>query len=256
MSRLGIFVYGLICYAVALVVFAYAMGFIGGFFTPTTLDGPPNLPLAAALVIDIGLIVVFSLQHSIMARSGFKRWWTHIVPEAAERSTYVLASSLALGALFVLWEPIGGVVWQLPDGAARRAVIGLYIFGWALLFFTTFLIDHFDLFGLKQVWRRLTGKQYRAPRFFTPSLYKLVRHPLYIGWLTIFWAAPTMTVSHLLFALLTSVYILVAIRFEENDLVDAFGAEYIAYRERTPMLVPRLSDPKRTGATGKSQVGA
>ena len=121
---------------------------------------------------------------------------------------------------------------------------------------TTFLIDHFDLFGLKQVWRRLTGKQYRAPRFFTPSLYKLVRHPLYIGWLTIFWAAPTMTISHLLFALLTSVYILVAIRFEENDLVEAFGADYIAYRERTPMLVPRLPDPKQAAAAGKSQVRA
>jgi protein-S-isoprenylcysteine O-methyltransferase Ste14 len=256
MARFGIFVYGMVCYAVSLVVFVYAMGFIGGFLTPTTLDGPPNFPLAAALMIDIGLLVVFSLQHSIMARPGFKRWWTHIVPEAAERSTYVLASSLALGAMFVLWEPIGGVVWQLSDGLARRAVIGLYMFGWALLFYTTFLIDHFDLFGLKQVLRFLTGKQYRAPRFFTPSLYKLVRHPLYIGWLIIFWAAPIMTISHLLFALLTTAYILVAIRLEENDLVDAFGADYIAYRERTPMLVPRLSDPKRAATAAKSRVGA
>jgi methanethiol S-methyltransferase len=256
MARFGIFLYGTVCYAVSLVVFVYAMGFIGGFLTPTTLDGPPDFPLAAALMIDIGLLVVFSLQHSIMARPGFKRWWTQIVPEAAERSTYVLASSLALGAMFVLWEPIGGVVWQLSDGPARRAVVGLYIFGWAMLFFTTFLIDHFDLFGLKQVWRRLTGKQYRAPRFFTPSLYKLVRHPLYIGWLIIFWAAPIMTISHLLFALLTTAYILVAIRLEENDLVDAFGADYIAYRERTPMLVPRLSDPKRAATAAKSRVGA
>jgi methanethiol S-methyltransferase len=245
MSRFGIFIYGLLCYAVSLGVFVYAMGFIGGFFTPTTLDGLPTRSLVPSLLIDISLLVVFSLQHSVMARPAFKRLWTRLVPQAAERSTYVLASSIALGAVFVLWAPIGGVVWQL-SGAARQVMVGLYIFGWALLFYTTFLIDHFDLFGLKQVWRRLTGKQYRAPRFFTPSLYKLVRHPLYIGWLTVFWAAPTMTASHLLFALLTTVYILAAIRLEEKDLVDAFGEEYIAYRKRTPMLVPRLSAPKDT----------
>jgi protein-S-isoprenylcysteine O-methyltransferase Ste14 len=151
----------------------------------------------------------------------------------------VLASSLALAALLALWAPIGGVVWQ-TEGAWRVAIIGLYAFGWLLLFYTTFLIDHFDLFGLKQVWRHLTGKNYRPPQFGSPSLYKLVRHPLYIGWLTIFWAAPTMTVSHLIFALVTTVYILVAIGFEERDLASAFGDEYTRYRERTPMLVPRL----------------
>jgi protein-S-isoprenylcysteine O-methyltransferase Ste14 len=163
-----------------------------------------------------------------------------IVPEAAERSTYVLLSSLALAALYVCWEPIRGVVWSVPEGIARNSVIGLYLLGWLLLLYTTFLIDHFDLFGLKQVWRRLSNKAYRAPVFRTPSLYKLVRHPLYIGWLTIFWAAPTMTVAHLIFALATTAYILIAIRLEERDLVSAFGDVYVDYRARTPMLIPRL----------------
>jgi protein-S-isoprenylcysteine O-methyltransferase Ste14 len=240
MSRIAIFLYGLICYGLFLGVFVYAIGFIGGFFTPTMLDGVPDRPLGEALAIDLGLLALFAIQHSVMARPAFKRWWTRIVPESAERSTYVLASSLALVAMFALWEPIGGVVWSFPEGAIRTAIIGLYAFGWLLLLYTTFLIDHFDLFGLAQVWRRLTGKEYRPPQFRTPSLYRLVRHPLYIGWLTIFWAAPTMTVAHLVFALMTTAYILIAIQLEERDLVDAFGSEYVAYRERTPMLIPRL----------------
>ena len=251
MSRTAIFVYGVLCYALCLVAFVYAMGFIGGFLTPTMLDAPAQRPLGTALAVDVALLVAFALQHSIMARPAFKRWWTRIVPEAAERSTYVLASSIAVGALFTFWEPIGGVVWQ-TDGAVRTAITGLYLFGWALLLYVTFLIDHFDLFGLKQVWRTLTGREYRPPQFYTPSLYKLVRHPLYIGWLTIFWAAPTMTVSHLVFALVTTAYILFAIRLEERDLVAAFGADYVAYRARTPMLVPRLPASERTELAPKS----
>lgn len=252
MSRFGIFVYGVLCYALCLVAFVYAIGFIGGFLTPTLLDGPPQRSLGAALGIDMALLTAFALQHSIMARPAFKRWWTRIVPESAERSTYVLASSIAVGALFAFWEPIGGVVWQ-AEGAVRSTMIGVYLFGWVLLLYVTFLIDHFDLFGLKQVWRKLTAQEYRAPRFYTPSLYKLVRHPLYIGWLTIFWAAPTMTVSHLVFALVTTAYILFAIRLEERDLVSAFGADYVAYRSRTPMLVPRLVASGRTAAAAKQQ---
>ncbi|HEY6825058.1 MAG TPA: hypothetical protein VI195_11495 [Steroidobacteraceae bacterium] len=252
MSRIGIFVYGVLCYALCLVAFVYAIGFIGGFFTPTMLDGPAQRPLGAAFTVDFALLVAFALQHSIMARPAFKRWWTDIVPEAAERSTYVLASSIAVGALFAFWEPMGGVVWQAA-GAVRTAVIGVYLFGWALLLYVTFLIDHFDLFGLKQVWHRLTGKKYRPPQFYTPSLYKLVRHPLYIGWLAIFWAAPTMTVSHLVFALVTTAYILFAIRLEERDLVLAFGADYVAYRARTPMLVPQLPVLGTGGVAAKSR---
>ena len=253
MSRVVVFVYGLICYAISLGVFVYGMGFIVGLLTPTTLDGVPDRPLTAALGIDLGLLAVFALQHSGMARPAFKRWWTRIVPEAAERSSYLLVSSLALGALFVFWAPIGGIVWQAPAGIARAAVIGLYLFGWLLLLYTTFLIDHFDLFGLTQVWRHLTREPYRPPQFHTPSLYKLVRDPLYIGWLTIFWAAPTMTVSHLVFAVATTAYILIAIRFEERDLVSAFGERYTTYRERTPMLMPRLAARDRGAVVPENQ---
>jgi protein-S-isoprenylcysteine O-methyltransferase Ste14 len=240
MSRIGIFAYGILSYLVFLAVFLYGIGFIGGFLTPTRLDGVPTSSLAHALTVDLSLLAAFALQHSGMARPGFKLWWKRFVPEAAERSTYVLLSSLALVALYIFWQPIGGVVWSVPEGLARDLVIGLYLLGWLLLLYTTFLIDHFDLFGLKQVWRRLYNKAYRAPVFRTPSLYKLVRHPLYIGWLTIFWAAPTMTVAHLIFALATTAYILIAIRLEERDLVSAFGNVYEDYRARTPMLIPRL----------------
>ena len=255
MSRVGIFVYGVLCYAVALVIFVYGFGFIGGFLTPTMLDGPAHRPLVEALAIDLGLLLAFSLQHSGMARPAFKQWWTRIVPEAAERSTYVLVSSLAMIALFVYWEPIGGVIWDVGSGSARTALITLYSLGWGLLLYTTFLIDHFDLFGLTQVWRRLREKTYRAPQFRTPSLYKLVRHPLYIGWLVIFWAAPVMTAAHLVFAVLTTVYILVAIPLEERDLADAFGDTYVAYKRRTPMLVPRLW-PARSIRNAASPAGS
>lgn len=247
MSRTAIFLYGVISYAVFTAVTAYGVGFIGGFFTPTTLDGAPTHTLGESLRVDIGLLALFAIQHSGMARPAFKRWLTRFVPEAAERSTYVLMSSLALIALYVWWRPIGATVWAL-DGAARIAVIGLYLFGWALLFYTTFLIDHFDLFGLRQVWRRLADKPYEPPKFRTPTLYKLVRHPLYVGWLTIFWSATVMTYAHLLFALGTTAYILIAIQLEERDLVKAHGESYEAYRRRTPMLVPKLWFQKRSRA--------
>jgi methanethiol S-methyltransferase len=240
MSRIVIFLYGTLSYLIGLVSFVYGLGFIGGFVTPTALDAAPTRPLGHALGVDLGLIAAFAVQHSGMARPSFKRWWTRFVPESIERSTYVLVSSLAMAAIYILWQPIGGVVWSAGRGAARDAVIGLYLFGWALLFYSTFLIDHFDLLGLKQVWRRLRGKDYVAPQFHTPSLYKLVRHPLYIGWLIIFWVAPVMTIAHFIFALMTTVYILVAIRFEERDLVQAFGEEYVSYRSQTGMLVPKI----------------
>jgi methanethiol S-methyltransferase len=242
-SRITVFIYGVVCYAVAMAVLLYAFGFIGGFLTPTTLDAPAREPLWAAPAVDLALLLVFAVQHSGMARPAFKQWWTRIVPEAAERSTYLLASSIAFGALMVLWQPIGGVVWHVASGAGRAAMLALYLCGWLLLLYSTFLIDHFDLFGLKQVWRLFRGRSYRPPQFHTPSLYKVVRHPLYIGWLTLIWAAPTMSFAHLVFAVATTVYILIAIQFEERDLVDAFGETYVVYQARTPMLVPRLSVP-------------
>jgi protein-S-isoprenylcysteine O-methyltransferase Ste14 len=252
MSRFAVFVYGVLCYAVSLGVFLYAFGFIGGFLTPTMLDGPAGRPLAEALAIDLGLLLLFAMQHSVMARPAFKSWWTRLVPEVAERSTYLLASSLAMLAIFACWEPIGGVLWLAPEGAARASVIGLYAFGWALLLYATFLINHFDLFGLAQVWRNLHRDEYRPPQFRTPSLYRIVRHPLYIGWLIIFWAAPTMTVAHFVFALTTTAYILIAIQLEERDLEAAFGDDYAGYRRRTPMLIPRVW-PSRQAIASETQ---
>jgi len=244
MARIGTFLFGVISYAVFLAVFLYAIGFVGGFLTPTSLDGPPHGPLWQALAIDLGLLAAFAVQHSGMARPAFKRWWTKIVPPAAERSTYVLVSSIAMIALFLLWRPIGGVIWE-TSGTARNIVIGLYLFGYALLLYATFLIDHFDLFGLKQVWRRLADKPATPAKFFTPSLYSVVRHPIYVGWLVIFWSAPTMTVAHMIFAIGTTLYILAAIQLEERDLIAEFGAQYVDYRRRTPMLIPRLGGERR-----------
>jgi protein-S-isoprenylcysteine O-methyltransferase Ste14 len=246
--------YGIASYGLFLGVFVYAVGFIGGFLTPTRLDGAQNRPLWQALAIDLGLLGLFAVQHSVMARPAFKRWWTRFVPEAVERSTYVLLSSLALVALFAWWQPIGGILWDAPAGPVRGAVIALYLFGWALLLYATFLIDHFDLFGLKQVWRRLRGAPYVPPQFYTPGLYRVVRHPLYVGWLTIFWAAPTMTVAHLVFALVTTAYILFAIQLEERDLVDAFGERYVAYRRTTPMLIPRLRPDRDEGYRAQPEI--
>lgn len=240
MSRFLSLLYGVVSYALFLAVCVYALGFIVGIGTPTALDAAPTRPLGQALAVDLALLAGFAIQHSGMARPAFKRWWTQFVPQPIERSTYVLVSSALMIGLFILWQPIGGVVWEVPDGPARLAVIGLYLLGWAVLLYATFLIDHFDLFGLKQVWRKAAGAAYRPPQFHTPSLYKLVRHPLYIGWLMIFWSAPVMTVAHLVFAVMTTAYILIAIQLEERDLVAAFGETYVDYRRRTPMLIPRL----------------
>jgi protein-S-isoprenylcysteine O-methyltransferase Ste14 len=253
LTRLFALLYGTACYLIFLAVFVYAIGFIGGFLTPTLLDGVPTLPLWQALLIDLGLLTAFALQHSGMARPGFKRWWTRVVPEWAERSTYVLLSSLAMVALFAYWEPIGGVIWSAAGKLTYAVVASLYAIGWLLLLYTTFLIDHFDLFGLAQVWHRWTGNAGRAPQFHTPSLYKHVRHPLYVGWLMIFWAAPTMTVAHLVFALATTAYILLAIPLEERDLIATFGERYLQYRRTTPMLIPRLSAKTRSTPVARGQ---
>jgi protein-S-isoprenylcysteine O-methyltransferase Ste14 len=247
MSRIVTLLYGAVAYLGFFAVSLYAVGFIGGFLTPTRLDGPPTQPLGVALAIDTALLGVFALQHSGMARAAFKRWWIQFVPQPAERSTYVLATNIALVVLFAVWQPIGGVVWTTA-GAARFAIIGVYLLGWAVVLYSSWLIDHFDLFGLRQVWRRFRGQAYVAPAFRTPGLYRIIRHPLYVGWLMIFWAAPTMTVAHLVFALITTAYILVAIQLEERDLLAAFGRQYAEYRRRTPMLIPRIG--RRVRASG------
>jgi protein-S-isoprenylcysteine O-methyltransferase Ste14 len=245
MKRLGIFAYGLVCYAIFFITFLYAIGFLGNFLVPKSIDSVRQVPFGEALVINLGLLMLFALQHSVMARPAFKRWWTRIVPEAAERSTYVLFSSLAMIVLFVLWQPMGGVIWHVGSPLGRTLLYIAFGFGWALLLFSTFLINHFDLFGLRQVWLALLNKPYTHLRFGTPLLYRHVRHPLYVGWLFTFWAAPTMTVAHLVFALATTAYILIAIQFEERDLM-AMHPEYVEYRRRVPMLIPRAKGIART----------
>ena len=244
-QRALLFVYGVACYAVFLASFLYAIGFIGGFLVPTRLDGPAQGSVAAALAVDLGLLTVFALQHSVMARRGFKAWWTRIVPKPAERATYTLLSSLALFLMFWQWRPLGGVVWEVETAALRGSLYGVFFAGLAIVLASTFLINHFDLFGLRQVWLHLIGKPYTPLRFRTPLLYRLVRHPLYVGWLLTFWATPTMTAAHLVFAIATTAYILIAIRLEERDLVHEHGASYEAYRASVPMLVPSLARTSR-----------
>jgi protein-S-isoprenylcysteine O-methyltransferase Ste14 len=240
MQRVGVFIYGVVAYVCFLATFLYAIGFVGGFGVPRSIDSPPSDPLGVALAIDVLLLAVFALQHSVMARPAFKRWWTQIVPEAAERSTYVLASSVALLLLFWQWRPIGGVVWQVESPVGQAVFHGLFAAGWLTVLVTTFLINHFDLFGLRQVWLHLRGKAYQPLGFVTPGPYRLVRHPLYVGWLLAFWATPVMTAAHLLFAVATTAYILMAIQLEERDLTDVYGERYAAYRRRVPRLVPRI----------------
>jgi methanethiol S-methyltransferase len=237
MKRILVFAYGVIAYIAFLATYLYAIGFVGNVGVPKSLDSAPTAPLAASLAINLGLLTAFAVQHSVMARSWFKTALVRLIPQAAERSTYVLASSVALVLLFWQWRPLGGVVWSIADPAFRATLYTAFAFGWLLVLVTTFLINHFDLFGLRQVWLYLRGRRYAPLTFTTPGPYRLVRHPLYVGWLFAFWATPTMTVTHLLFATVTTAYILVAIQLEERDLMRAHP-EYELYRRRVPMLVP------------------
>lgn len=237
MSRIFVFMYGVVAYAAFLITCVYAIGWLGNFGVPTTIDGLPRVPFVHALSVDLALLTVFALQHSVMARKGFKAWWTKIVPPAAERNTYTLFSSVALLVMFWFWQPMGGVIWDVQDPMGRAILWTLFGSGFAIVVATTFLINHFDLFGLRQVWLHLRGKEYTPIAFRTPGPYRFVRHPLYVGWLLGFWATPTMTVAHLVFAMATTAYILVAIQFEERDLMRDH-VEYAEYRKRTPMLIP------------------
>lgn len=237
MKRVLVLLYGAACYAVFLATFVYAVAFLGNFVIGNSIDAAPTTGVGQAVAIDIALLAVFALQHSVMARPAFKRWWTRLVPPAAERSTYVLFSSLALLLLFWLWQPIGAVVWEVESTVGQALLYTGYASGWILLLVATFLIDHFDLFGLRQSWLYFRGRPYSELSFRTPGLYKLVRHPIYVAWLLTFWCTPVMTAAHLLFALMTTAYILIAIQLEERDLVRAFP-EYESYRRRVPMLIP------------------
>ena len=239
MGKIVAALYGLAAYLVFFVTFVYFIGFIIGLMVPKTIDTGPIVPMAEAIVVNMLLMSLFVVQHSVMARKQFKQWWTRFVPASVERSTYVLFASLALALLVWQWRPIPAVVWQVSDPQMAMAITGLSLVGWGLIVISTFLINHFELFGLHQVANNLTGRTMPAPRFKMPVIYKVVRHPINLGFIIAFWAAPVMTVGHVLFAAVTTAYIFVGIVLEERDLVDLFGDEYRRYRERVSMLIPR-----------------
>jgi len=233
--------YGVVAYAFFFASVLYLILFAGNIAVPKTIDSGAPGPLAEALVVNTLLLLLFGVQHSVMARKGFKRWWTRIVPPAVERSTFVLASSLALALLLWQWRPIPGtVVWAVGDPAGAQLIQAVFWLGWALVFTSSFLINHFELFGLQQTFLRFLGREAADPEFRTPLLYRYVRHPLYLGFILAFWAAPVMSAGHLLFAIGGTGYILVGIWFEERDMVAQFGARYRAYREQVGMLLPRV----------------
>jgi protein-S-isoprenylcysteine O-methyltransferase Ste14 len=238
MKRTLFFLYGVICYLVFFGTFLYAIGFLGNVLVPKSIDSAATVPFGEALLINIALLGVFALQHSVMARQGFKKWWTKFVPKQIERSTYVMFTNLALILMFWQWQPMGGLIWNIQDPTIQKVMYGLFAFGWLLVLITTFLINHFDLFGLRQVWLYLLVKKYTNLGFVTPGPYKMIRHPLYLGWLFAFWATPTMTVAHLVFAIATTAYIFVAIQLEEKDLGSLHGRDYAEYKKKVPMILP------------------
>ena len=238
MGGIASVLYGAVVYLLFFGTFLYAIAFTGNLPVPKTIDTGPEGPLVPALVIDTLLLGLFAIQHSVMARPAFKRWWTRFVPHAVERTTYVLLASLVLVALFVHWHPILAPVWSVTNPAGILAIQVVFWLGYGLVLLSTFLLNHFELFGLRQVWARLRGRELPAPQFRTPFLYKRTRHPLYLGFLLAFWAAPTMTAGHLLFAVATTGYILIGIWLEERDLIALFGDQYRRYREQVSMLIP------------------
>ncbi|MDI3468511.1 MAG: hypothetical protein OJF62_000574 [Pseudolabrys sp.] len=238
LGRLVALLYGIAVYALFFVTFLYVIGFVSGLVAPKTIDTGPQTPAITALVIDLALMSIFAVQHSVMARRGFKRWWTRFAPPPVERSTYVLFATLALMLLLWQWRPIPQVVWRVTSPPLVAGLTGFSFVGWFLVLFSTFLINHFELFGLHQVANNLRGRGMTPPVFKTPLLYKAVRHPIYLGFIIAFWSTPVMTAGHLLFAAVTTAYIFVGIALEERDLVTQFGDDYRRYRERVGMLLP------------------
>jgi len=252
MGRLLGFLYGIVVYLFFFATFLYAIGFVSGIGVPRTIDNGPEAKLITAVIIDLVLMSIFAIQHSVMARPAFKREWTKIVSPAIERSTYVLLASLALALLIWQWRPIPATIWQVHDPRLANVLVALEAVGWLIVLTSTFLINHFELFGLHQVANNLTGKPMPTARFRTPLLYKLVRHPIYLGFIIAFWAAPVMTAGHLLFAAVTTAYIFVGIALEERDLIAVFGDQYRDYRRRVSMVVPFMRKlPPRDDASAR-----
>lgn len=240
--------YGVVCYLIFFVTFLYAIGFVGGVVVPRGIDDAPSASLVTALIIDAVLLGVFAVQHSLMARPVFKRWWTRFVPPAVERSTYVLFASLALILLFWQWRSLPQPVWTVAPSLAATFIWAAFWIGWAIVLSSTFLINHFDLFGLRQVWAYRRNQEIPPAEFQTPLFYRLVRHPIYLGFIIAFWAAPRMSLGHLFFAIMTTAYILIAIQLEEHDLLSFFGDRYVVYRQTVSMILPL----PRLGRTGRT----
>ncbi len=230
--------YGLMAYLLFLAAFLYAIGFVGDLVVPKGIDDGPAAPLSSAIAIDVLLLGAFAVQHNVMARPRFKEWWIRFVPQPIERATYVAAASLLLLLLYWQWRPLPGVVWHVDNGIVRGLLWVLYFLGWGIVLYSSAVIDHFELFGLRQVWLYFQGREYTTAPFSERSLYRWVRHPLMFGFILAFWSAPTMTWGRLLFAVVTTVWILIAIQIEERDLATFLGEPYRRYRERTPMLLP------------------
>ena len=250
MAGLVAVLYGVVAYGITLVALLYLIGFTGNLIVPKSIDSGTPGPLLQSVILDILLIALFAIQHSVMARPGFKRWWTRGVPPSVERSTYVLFASFVLLLLYWQWQPIPTPVWTVENPAAAAVLEGIFWLGWVVLVASTFLINHFELFGLSQVFARLFGKQQSDAKFRTPLLYRRVRHPIYLGVLLAVWGTPAMTVGHLLFAMVLTGYILIGIQLEEHDLIQQFGDQYRRYRQHAAMLFPlpgrRFADPKDT----------